>query len=138
MPAPRYCARRWRISRRENLWKRREVEKSKIDFPTSLGNPANTRGIPTFPTASAAAVYKTNSCRTDGDISNEVRLGTFLSSYDIRVGVCLTRHALRPILRENSGQGGIVMLKHSLVFVLIVGLGALSALGQSKIDQPTI
>jgi len=30
------------------------------------------------------------------------------------------------------------MLKHSLVFVLIVGLGALSALGQSKIDQPTI
>ena len=35
-----------------------------------------------FPTASAAAVYKTNSCRTNGDISNEVNLGTFLSSYD--------------------------------------------------------
>jgi len=24
----------------EKLWKRREVEKSKTDFPTSLGNPA--------------------------------------------------------------------------------------------------
>jgi len=36
-----------------------------------------------FPTASAAAVYRTNSCRTDGDIAIEVNLGTFLSSYDI-------------------------------------------------------
>src|SRR6202045_698327 len=35
-----------------------------------------------FPTASAAAAYKTNSCRTDGDISVEVNWGTFLSSYD--------------------------------------------------------
>src|SRR5215467_6609653 len=35
-----------------------------------------------FPTASTAAVHKTNSCRTDGDISIEVNLGTFLSSYD--------------------------------------------------------
>src|SRR5215469_9166841 len=35
-----------------------------------------------FPTASAAALYQTNSCRTDGDISIEVNLGTFLSSYD--------------------------------------------------------
>jgi hypothetical protein len=33
----------------EKLGKRREVEKSKTDFPTSLGNPANTRGISTFP-----------------------------------------------------------------------------------------
>ena len=34
---------------------RRGMEKSKNDFPTPLGNPANPRGIPTFPTASAAA-----------------------------------------------------------------------------------
>jgi len=25
------------------------MEKSKTDFPIALGNPANTRGIPTFP-----------------------------------------------------------------------------------------
>jgi hypothetical protein len=35
--------------RRERLWKSRGVEKSKNDFPTPLGNPANPRGIPTFP-----------------------------------------------------------------------------------------
>src|SRR5215472_14257011 len=104
MPAPRYCARRWRISRRENLWKRREVEKSKIDFPTSLGNPANTRGIPTFPTASAAAVYKTNSCRTDGDISNEVRLGTFLSSYDSGNSLSLTLPRTDPIMKQLESR----------------------------------
>src|SRR5215469_9658680 len=43
-----------------------------------------------FPTASAAAVHKTNSCRTDGDISNEVNLGTFLSSYDTNSTLLLT------------------------------------------------
>jgi len=43
-----------------------------------------------FPTASAAAVYKTNSCRTDGDISVEVNWGTFLSSYDILSKFALT------------------------------------------------
>ena len=36
-----------------------------------------------FPTASAASVYMTNSYRTEGDISNEVSLGTFLKRYDI-------------------------------------------------------
>jgi hypothetical protein len=36
-----------------------------------------------FPTASAASVYMTNNYRTEGDVSNEVRLGTFLKSYDI-------------------------------------------------------
>jgi len=35
--------------RRERLWKSRGVEKSKNDFPTPLGNPANPRGITTFP-----------------------------------------------------------------------------------------
>jgi hypothetical protein len=39
-------AEKWR---RERLWKSRGVEKSKNDFPTPLGNPANPRGIPTFP-----------------------------------------------------------------------------------------
>jgi hypothetical protein len=43
-----------------------------------------------FPTASAAAVYKTNSCRTDGDISVEVNWGTFLSSYDKEIFERLT------------------------------------------------
>jgi len=85
------------------------VEKSKIDFPTSLGNPANTRGIPTFPTASAAAVYKTNSCRTDGDISNEVRLGTFLSSYDK-----LPPHHLTRRLAETTLRGSRVWKQENL------------------------
>src|SRR5215472_14285073 len=41
-----------------------------------------------FPTASAASVYVTNSYRTEGDISNEVSLGTFLKRYDkARYGV---------------------------------------------------
>jgi hypothetical protein len=34
----------------EKLWKRREVEKSKTDFPTSLGNPAkHPAGFPLSP-----------------------------------------------------------------------------------------
>ena len=33
-------------SRRDGLWKRRGVEKSKNDFPTPLGNPANPAGFP--------------------------------------------------------------------------------------------
>jgi hypothetical protein len=32
--------------RRERLWKSRGVEKSKNDFPTPLGNPANPAGFP--------------------------------------------------------------------------------------------
>jgi hypothetical protein len=31
-----------KISAREKLWKRRQAEKSKTDFPALLGNPANT------------------------------------------------------------------------------------------------
>src|SRR5713226_385778 len=31
---------------RDGLWKRRWVEKSKNDFPTQLGNPANPAGFP--------------------------------------------------------------------------------------------
>jgi len=69
-------------SAREKLWKRRKAEKSKATFPLCLEIPHTPRDSH-FPTASAAAVYKTNSCRTDGDISNEVNLGTFLSSYDM-------------------------------------------------------
>ena len=33
-------------SRRDGLWKRRGVEKSKNDFPTPRGNPANPAGFP--------------------------------------------------------------------------------------------
>jgi hypothetical protein len=32
--------------RRDGLWKRRGMEKSKTDFPTPLGNPANPAGFP--------------------------------------------------------------------------------------------
>jgi hypothetical protein len=32
--------------RRDGLWKSRGVEKSKNDFPTPLGNPANPAGFP--------------------------------------------------------------------------------------------
>jgi hypothetical protein len=37
------AAEKWR---RERLWKSRGVEKSKNDFPTPLGNPANPAGFP--------------------------------------------------------------------------------------------
>jgi len=57
---------------REKLWKRRKVKKSNTDFPTLLGNPEQ-RGIPTFGTASAAAVYMTNTYRTKGDISTVLK-----------------------------------------------------------------
>jgi len=40
--------------RRDGMWKRRGMEKSKNDFPTPLGNPANPRDSH-FPTASATA-----------------------------------------------------------------------------------
>src|SRR5215472_20926 len=78
------------MRRARKLWKRSKVEKSNTDFPTSLGNPQQ-RGIPTFRTAPAAAVYMTNSYRTDGDISNEFKLVTFLSSYDSFPGSSLTQ-----------------------------------------------
>src|SRR5499433_797642 len=72
---------------KEKIGGRGAVEKTqsgkvqKPTFPLCLEIPHTPRDSH-FPTASAAAVYKTNSCRTDGDISNEVNLGTFLSSYD--------------------------------------------------------
>ena len=37
------AAEKWR---RDGLWKRRWMEKSKNDFPTPLGNPANPAGFP--------------------------------------------------------------------------------------------
>ena len=37
------AAEKWR---RDGLWKRRWMEKSKNDFPTQLGNPANPAGFP--------------------------------------------------------------------------------------------
>ena len=51
---------------------RRTVEKSNTDFSTLLGNPEQ-RGIPTFRTASAGAVYMTNTYRTKGDISTVLK-----------------------------------------------------------------
>ena len=35
-----------KMARTTGLWKRRGVEKSKSDFPTPLGNPANPAGFP--------------------------------------------------------------------------------------------
>jgi hypothetical protein len=62
-----------KISAREKLWKRRKAEKSKTDFPALLEIPQTPRGIPTLPTASAAAVCMTNTRRTKGDISIVVK-----------------------------------------------------------------
>jgi len=44
----------WQAADRDELWKRRWMEKSKNDFPTQLGNPANPRDSH-FPTAPATA-----------------------------------------------------------------------------------
>ena len=60
------------------------MEKSNPDFPTLLGNP-EPPGIPTFRTASAAAVCMTNTYRTKGDISIVLKQGTFLMHYDTKV-----------------------------------------------------
>ena len=80
----------------EKLWKRRKAEKSKTDFPALLGNPANTARDSHFPTASAAAVYVTNSFRTKGDISILVSKGTFLNWYDTRAQLGLTHPERKP------------------------------------------
>jgi hypothetical protein len=53
----------------------------KPTFPLCLEIPQTPRDSP-FPTASAAAVYVTNSFRTKGDISILVSTGTFLNWYD--------------------------------------------------------
>jgi hypothetical protein len=71
--------------RRERLWKSREVEKSKNDFPTSLGNPANPAGFPLSHSLGDSGRFTKN--RTfhllrKGDTSNVVRMGTFLMSVD--------------------------------------------------------
>src|SRR5215467_14017820 len=52
-------------------------------FPPRLEIPRTPRGIPTFRTASAAAVCMTNTYRTKGDISIVLKQGTFLMHYDI-------------------------------------------------------
>ena len=71
--------------RRERLWKSRGVEKSKNDFPTPLGNPANPAG---FPLSHSLGDYgKLTKNRTfhllrKGDTSNVVSMGTFLMSVD--------------------------------------------------------
>src|SRR5262249_55959464 len=51
-------------------------------FPPRLEIPQTPRGIPTFRTASAAAVCMTNTYRTKGDISIVLKQGTFLMHYD--------------------------------------------------------
>jgi hypothetical protein len=64
----------------------------KATFPPHLEIPRNPRGIPTFRTASAAAVLMTNSYRTEGDISIVMKWGTFLMHYDTqRICVDLRR-----------------------------------------------
>jgi len=73
--------------RRERLWKSRGVEKSKNDFPTPLGNPANPAGFPLSHSLGDYGRLTTN--RTfhllrKGDTSNVVSMGTFLLSVDNR------------------------------------------------------
>jgi hypothetical protein len=71
--------------RRERLWKSRGVEKSKNDFPTPLGNPANPAG---FPLSHSLGDYgrftkiRTFHLLRKGATSNVVRRGTFLLSVD--------------------------------------------------------
>ena len=71
--------------RRERLWKSRGVEKSKNDFPTPLGNPANPAG---FPLSHSLGDYgrltenRTFHLLRKGDTSNVVSMGTFLMSVD--------------------------------------------------------
>jgi hypothetical protein len=72
--------------RRERLWKSRGVEKSKTDFPTPLGNPANPAGFPLSHSLGDCGRLTNN--RTfhllrKGDTSNVVRMGTFLMSVDM-------------------------------------------------------
>ena len=84
--------------RRERLWKSRGVEKSKNDFPTPLGNPANPAG---FPLSHSLGDYgrltenRTFHLLRKGDTSNVVSMGTFLMSVDIRCGVLDTLRAVR-------------------------------------------
>ena len=79
--------------RRERLWKSRGVEKSKNDFPTPLGNPANPAG---FPLSHSLGDYgrltenRTFHLLRKGDTSNVVRMGTFLMSVDNASPAALT------------------------------------------------
>ena len=83
--------------RRERLWKSRGVEKSKNDFPTPLGNPANPAG---FPLSHSLGDYgrltknRTFHLLREGDTSNVVRMGTFLMSVDTRCVFLLTVHSV--------------------------------------------
>jgi hypothetical protein len=79
-------ARQQKKWRRQRLWKSRGVEKSKNDFPTPLGNPANPAG---FPLCHSLGDYgrltkkRTFHLLRKGATSNVVRMGTFLMSVDI-------------------------------------------------------
>jgi hypothetical protein len=71
--------------RRERLWKSREVEKSTNDFPTPLGNPANPAGFPlshSLDDCGRLTKNRTFHLLRKRDISNVVRMGTFLMSVD--------------------------------------------------------
>jgi hypothetical protein len=93
--------------RRERLWKSREVEKSKNDFPTPLGNPANPAG---FPLSHSLGDYgrltknRTFHLLTKGDTSNVVSMGTFLMSVDKDVLTTLTDCATCPRLLSHPGK----------------------------------
>jgi hypothetical protein len=67
---------------REKLWKRREVEKSKSDFPTSLGNPAKPSRDSHFSHSFGCCCFNDEQlsnrrghfyCHEMGDISNALR-----------------------------------------------------------------
>jgi hypothetical protein len=83
--------------RRERLWKSRGVEKSKNDFPTPLGNPANPAG---FPLSHSLGDYRrltknrTFHLLRKGDTSNVVSMGTFLMSVDTVKKKGLTKQRL--------------------------------------------
>src|SRR6516165_10285310 len=50
----------------------------------------------------------------------------------------LTPATARPILPANSGRGGVVMLRRSLVSLLLAAFATLIAQGQPKTSQPTL
>ena len=69
------------MQRAKSCGKDAQRKSQKPTFPLCLEIPQTPRDSH-FPTASAAAVYMTNSDRTDGDISNDFNQGTFLMHYD--------------------------------------------------------
>ena len=89
------AAEKWRG---DGLWKRRWMEKSKNDFPTQLGNPANPGGFPlshSLGDSGRLTKNRTFHLLRKGDTSNVVSMGTFLMSVDNEICFTLTRIGIR-------------------------------------------